>query len=209
MNRSALSSGDSVFYSAFHMESVILASASPQRKALLEGLGLPFTVAVSTVDEDGHPERSPRDRALVLAQMKAQEVAAKHPGAFVIGCDTLVVTADGDLHEKPANADEARRMIGKQSGRACVVHSGLCVIGPSGAYSDVSSSTVHFTELSSEQIDWWISTNLWQGRSGAFQIDGPGQLMIEKLEGDWTSVVGLPVFLLGRLLEQAGYPLWK
>jgi septum formation protein len=85
------------------------------------------------------------------------------------------------------------------------VHSGLCVIDAAGqAYEGLSSSSVHFAPLSDEDIDWWIDTKEWEGRSGAFQIDGRGQLMIERIEGDWTSVVGLPVFLLGRLLGKAG-----
>ena len=72
----------------------------------------------------------------------------------------------------------------------------------------MSSSSVTFRPLSAQDMDWWMKTRLWEGRSGGFQIDGPGQLMIERLEGDFTSVVGLPVYLLGQLLLKAGYPLF-
>ena len=186
---------------------LILASASPQRKTLLEGLGMKFDVVVSSVDESSHPESDPAKRALVLAKMKAQDVASQKPNCFVIGCDTLVVTNKGKLLEKPADASEARMMLALQSGAVSVVHSALCVIGPDGKSAEgVSSSDVHFKKLSEKEMDWWIGTKLWQGRSGAFQIDGSGQLMIERIEGDWTGVVGLPVFLLGELLNNVE---WK
>jgi len=189
------------------MEILILASSSPQRKTLLEGLGIPFDVHPSSVDEDAHPERAPGPRAQVLAEEKARNVAAAHPGRWVVGCDTLVVSPSGELHEKPVDADDARRMIKAQSGGECIVHSGLCVLTPAGAASsDLSTSLVTFAPLAPQDIEWWINTGLWQGRSGAFQIDGLGQMLISRLQGDWTSVVGLPVFLLGRLLREAGYP---
>jgi septum formation protein len=188
------------------METIVLASASPQRRVLLDGLGVPFEVHPSGVDEDAFPEREPATRAQLLAEAKARDVEKAHPGRWIVGCDTLVVSPDGALHEKPVHADDARRMIEAQSGGLCIVHSGLTVLAPNGtAASDVSSSTVRFATLTPRDIDWWISTGLWRERSGAFQIDGPGQLMIERVEGDWTGVVGLPVFLLGRLLREAGY----
>ncbi len=190
------------------MQKLILASASPQRKRLLEGLGLEFTVYPSNFNEAEHNESDPAERAKQLARLKAEDVAQVFPEAFVIGCDTLVVSPSGDLYEKPGDALEAERMIRSYSAKACTVHSGLCVIAPKGsAFESVSSSKVHFKKLTDADVEWWVQTKLWQDRSGAFQIDGLGQLMIEQLEGDWTSVVGLPVFLLGELLQKAGYSL--
>ncbi len=185
---------------------IILASSSPQRKALLEGLSVPFEVIPSTVDEDNHPETDPRNRSVILANLKAKEVAAKNPGTIVIGCDTLVVSADGQLLEKPKDPEDARRMLEAQSGATSLVFSALCVIDAQGkAHEDVSLSSVRFSALTARDIDWWIGTNLWRGRSGAFQIDGLGQIMISHMEGDWTGVVGLPVYVLGALLRRAGY----
>lgn len=136
--------------------------------------------------------------------MKAQEVAARHTDCWIIGCDTLVESADGDLLEKPVDADEARAMLKKQSGKTSTVHSALTLISDAGnVYSGLSSSRVTFKALSEKDIEWWIHTDQWRDRSGSFQIDGLGQLMISNLEGDWTSVVGLPVFLLGQLFEEA------
>lgn len=188
---------------------IILASASPQRRALLQGLGIPFDVQPSSVDEKSHPEKSdPAARAQVLAREKAQDVAAKRKNRWVLGCDTLVVATDGSILEKPTDAEDARRMLRLQSGSVSVVHSGLTLISPEGKiFEGISSSRVHFKALSDAEVEWWIGTNQWKDRSGSFQIDGLGQLMIEYLEGDWTSVVGLPVFLLGELLRKAGYPL--
>ncbi len=186
-------------------EQVILASASPQRKTLLEGLGVLFVVIPSAVDEACCLEKDPAKRAVVLSELKARDVAAKNPDTWVIGSDTLVVAADGTLLEKAQSDDEARMMIEKQSGKASVIHSGLCLIDPTGkSYSGLSSSRVLFRSLTKLDIDSWIESGLWKDRSGSFQIDGKGQLLIEKLEGDWTSVVGLPVYLLGELCRKAG-----
>jgi len=186
------------------MKRLILASASPQRKTLLEGLGLSFDVIPSTIEEDHHPEKDPLQRSKGLARLKALDVKSSHDDAIVIGCDTLVVTEDGMLLEKPSSPDEARTMMRLQSGKTSQVHSALCVVDAKGhVHEDVSSSSVTFKNLSTEDIEWWVSTKLWEGRSGGFQIDGLGQLMISHIDGDWTGIVGLPIFTLGRLLEEA------
>ncbi|MDD5103366.1 MAG: Maf family protein [Candidatus Peribacteraceae bacterium] len=188
---------------------LILASASPQRKQLLAGLNIPFTVCVTGVeDESDVAHRDPVERAQFFARLKAQHAHSVHPDAWIIGCDTLVVSSDGMLLEKPKNAEEARVMIQLQSGKTSVVHSGLCIVNPQGKVQEgMSTSSVTFKRLSPQEVDWWIGTGLWEGRSGSFQIDGLGQLMIERIEGDWSSVVGLPVFLLGQLLKKAGWDL--
>jgi septum formation protein len=190
------------------MDSIILASTSPQRKQLLESIGLTFSVIPSQVNEEACTEMDPAKRALLLAREKAREVSERHRGQWVIGGDTLVVAADGTRLEKPIDADDARQMLRLHSGATSIVHSGLAIIRPDGAMFDgLSSSSVTFKTMTDADIDWWIGTNLWEGRSGGFQIDGLGQLMIERIDGDWTSIVGLPVFLLGELFMQAGHPI--
>ncbi len=192
------------------MQRLILASASPQRKSLLEGLGLQCTVRPSNFDEESCDIRDPVERCRHLAAHKALAVHEKFPDSFVIGCDTLVVSANGTLLEKAPDAASARSMIGALSGTSCDVHSALSVVDPRGRHHEgISSSIVTFKKLTPQEVDWWISTNLWRDRSGSFQIDGPGQLLISRIEGDWTSVVGLPVYLLGELLRKAGYELWN
>ena len=159
--------------------------------------------------ESDSAETDPAKRCSALAKMKAEDVSAKHLDAAVLGCDTLVAAADGTLLEKPVDARNARRMLRFLGGQEATVHSALHLIVPGrggGAYFGRNASGVRFRALTDADVEWWISTGLWRDRSGAFQIDGPGQLLIERLEGDWTGVVGLPVFLLGRLLKEAGTP---
>ncbi len=187
------------------MHPLILASASPQRAALLAGLGLTFSAIPSRIEEEMCTERDPAQRAVRLAREKAQEVGERHRGEWIIGCDTLVVAPDGSLLEKPLDEADARRMLVLQSGGTSIVHSGLAVLSPAGVMMDgLSSSSVTFKSLSADEIDWWLRTDLWRGRSGAFQIDGLGQLMIERIEGDFTSIVGFPVFLFGELARKVG-----
>lgn len=190
------------------MPRLVLASASPQRKSLLAGLGVDFEVIPSGLNEADHSEKDPVRRAAALARLKAEDIAAQRPDHVIIGCDTLVVSPDGALYEKPEHERDVERMLRSYSGKSCLVHSALCIVSSSGdLFEGVSSSAVTFKTLTESDIAWWISTKLWQDRSGGFQIDGLGQLLIEKIAGDWTSVVGLPVFLLGTLLEEAGVPL--
>lgn len=190
------------------MEPLILASASPQRKRLLEGLGVEFVIVPSQVNEALCTESDPAKRAVMLAREKAQEVSERHRGRWIIGCDTLVVAPNGTLLEKPVDETDARRMLQLQSGGTSVVHSGLALLSPAGVLLDgLSSSDVRFKKLSEEEIDWWMKTGLWNDRSGSFQIDGLGQLMIEEIRGDWTSIVGLPLFLLGEVAQKAGLAL--
>lgn len=184
---------------------LILASSSPQRKNLLDGLRLPFTVVCSRINEEGELEKDPVRRAQHLARLKAQDVHAKHPNSVVIGCDTLVVASDSTLLEKPKDETEARIMLDHHSGKTSVVHSAVCVIDTKGnLHEGMDSSSVTFATLNEEDKDWWISTNLWQGRSGGFQVDGLGQMLISHIEGDWTGIVGLPIYLVSTLLKKAG-----
>ncbi|OGJ72573.1 septum formation protein Maf [Candidatus Peribacteria bacterium RIFOXYC1_FULL_54_13] len=183
----------------------VLASASPQRRLLLQGLGLDFIVCASEKAESVCMEADPAERAKILARLKADDVSTQYPDAWVLGGDTLVVSSRGELLEKPLNADDARRMLRLHSGSVSAVHSTLCLRSPAGEfYEGLSTSKVYFRELSDEDIAWWIGTELWRDRSGAFQIDGQGQLLISHMEGDWSGVVGLPVFLFGELCRRAG-----
>ena len=157
------------------------------------------------IDESTFPQRDPVERSQSLARLKAEDVASRRKDAWVVGCDTLVVSADGEIFEKPEDEKQACYQISAQSGRTSIVHSGLCLISPTGkTFEGISSSEVRFKKLSAEEIDWWIGKRLWEGRSGSFQIDGLGQLMIEEIKGDWTSIVGFPVFLFGEMSREAG-----
>src|SRR3989338_10772228 len=124
------------------MNSLILASASPQRKTLLAGLGITFEVIPSAVDESAFGERDPVRRAELLSTLKAREVASRHPSSIIIGCDTLVVSAGEEILEKPRDAQDALRMLRLQSGRTSIVHSGVTVISGGKEFSGISSSSV-------------------------------------------------------------------
>ena len=221
---------------------MILASRSPQRKEILERLGVEFEVIPSDLDESTIIESDPIERAKKLAEAKAADVAAKHPGRWTIGVDTLVVSADGELLEKPVDADDARRMLKLHSGRTSMVHSALCLMrchgerrrtmtlvdnrsvppfvsappSANGAtegrqddnlparpeiYSDLSTAHVTFNSLDDETIEWWIASNLWQDRSGAFQIDGVGERLVASLDGEFETVVGFPVRLFQDMIK--------
>ena len=184
---------------------LILASASPQRKTLLQEIGVSFQAIPSSIDENACDEENPGKRTEILALLKARDVHASHKNDWVLGCDTLVEAHDGTILEKPVDANDAKRMIALQSGKISHVHSALALISPDGSeHVGLSTSHVRFATLDSKTIDEWTEKGLWKDRSGAFQIDGSGQMLIEHLEGDWTGVVGLPVFLFGQLCTKAG-----
>jgi septum formation protein len=114
----------------------------------------------------------------------------------------------GELLEKPVDAADAARMLRVLSDSTALCHSGICVVHNERIARGLCTTAVTFTDLSDEMIDWWVRHGGWQGCAGAFQIEGMAQLLIRKIEGDFTSVVGLPVFELGRLLRELQYPLW-
>lgn len=172
-------------------------------------LGLPFEVVPSTVDEPAIPEPVPSRRAQLLARLKAEDVASSRQDRIVIGCDSVVETASEILLEKPTDADDARRMLQLLSGKTAYCHSGVCVVGNGKSAVGLCTTRVTFAELSPEMIEWWIAQGGWEGCAGAFQIEGRCQLLINKIEGDFTSVVGLPVYVLGKLLRDVDYPLWE
>ncbi len=182
----------------------ILASQSPQRREILEKLGIDFEVIPSNFDESQIAESDPIERAKMLARAKAEVIAQKNPDRWVIGVDTLVVSADGELLEKPVDAADAERMLTVQSGRVSTVHSALCLIKNDVCRLEASTARVTFRELSDEDVAWWINSGLWRERSGGFQIDGEGHRIIEHLEGEFETVVGFPVALFAALLQEVG-----
>jgi septum formation protein len=176
---------------------VVLASRSPQRREILERLGVRFEVVVPEVDEV--TEGDPGDAVLENARRKA--AAARAVDALVIGCDTDVVV-DGRPLGKPADEDAARGFLELLSGRSHEVLSGLCLLGPAPDRSceGVASSVVTFRKLSRHDIDRYLASGEWRDRAGAYAIQGLGAMLAEHVEGDLSNVIGLPV---GLLLELA------
>ncbi len=172
---------------------LILASGSPQRRAILEQLGIPFSVTVSGVPE---LEQGPADEvALENARRKASAVAVRHPEAVVLGADT-VVELDGAIYGKPADRGQAAEMLRALSGRRHEVVGGLCLIEGDLTRTAVVRTAVTFRQLSSALLDWYLSSGEWAERAGAYAIQGRGAALVESVEGDYLNVVGLPVSAL-------------
>ena len=175
---------------------MILASRSPQRRAILEQLGIAFGVEAPEVEEltEGDPRRLVRENAM----RKARAVAAR--GERVLGADTAVVL-DGRVFGKPRDEQEAETFLRRLSGRTHEVMSGIAVREPDGAErSDVAVTRVRFRRLESPDLAWYLATGEWRERAGAYAIQGRGAALVEEIEGDYWNVVGLPVAALLRLI---------
>jgi septum formation protein len=175
---------------------VILASGSPQRKAILAQLGVDFRVEVPQVEElgEGEPRQVVRENAL----RKARAVVA--PDDRVLAADTAVVL-DGRIFGKPADEGEAETFLRRLAGRTHDVMSGIALREPGGAErSDVAVTKVRFRHLEQRDIDWYIGTGEWVGRAGGYAIQGKCAALVEEIEGDYWNVVGLPVAALLRLV---------
>ncbi|HEX5983966.1 MAG TPA: nucleoside triphosphate pyrophosphatase [Solirubrobacterales bacterium] len=172
---------------------LVLASGSPQRREILQKLGIEFEVVVPGVEEltSGDPER------LVVenARRKAQAVGE---GGLVVACDTDVVL-DGEVLGKPADAAEARAYLDRMSGRAHTVMSGLVVLEDGEERSGVEKTTVTFKDLSDPEKERYVRFGEWEGRSGGYAIQTLGSSLVARLEGSVSNVVGLPVGLLAEL----------
>jgi septum formation protein len=182
---------------------VILASRSPQRRELLERLGVEFEVAVPDVEELG--EGDPGNAMLENARRKAAAVQAQ--GALVIGCDTDVVV-DGRALGKPADEETAREFLELLSGRSHEVLSGLALLGPEPdrVREGVARSLVTFRNLGLEVIGNYLASGEWRERAGGYAIQGLGSTLAERVEGDLSNVIGLPVSLLLELAPELWGP---
>lgn len=195
------------------MTTLVLASASAGRRATLSRAGAEPVVVVSAVDEDAVVARygvtDPEDIALVLARAKAEDVAARTDlpdDGLVVGCDS-VLALDGQVHGKPADAEQARRRWRLMRGRSGVLHTGHWVVdtrstGDGGTLGAVASATVHFAELDDAEIDAYIATGEPLRVAGAFTVDGYGGPFVAGIEGDHHTVVGLSLPLLRSLLQR-------
>jgi len=180
---------------------LLLASTSPQRRAILEQLGIPFDVVAPTYVEHDSPDADPVELVRTHARGKARSVAAGADGRPVLGVDTAVVL-DDVTYGKPANATDAERMLERLSGRTHVVVSGLCLL--TAAWEEVSdeSTRVTFRTLTPRDLAHYVELREWEGRAGAYAIQGAGAALVEQIDGDYLNVVGLPASLLVRLLAE-------
>lgn len=186
------------------MQKIILASASPRRQELLRLITEEFTVCPADADETLPDGLSIERQIETLAERKAADVAGKNPDCAVIGSDTMVVV-DGKPLGKPADAADARRMLRLLSGRAHEVITGLAVLSPAGNRIGHRTTRVNFRRLTDAEIDRYIATGEPLDKAGAYGIQGRGATLITGIEGDYFSVVGLPVELLYTMLVELGY----
>jgi septum formation protein len=169
---------------------LVLASRSPQRRAILEQLGVPFVERpTDVVEEDaGEPEAVAAGNALSKAR-----AAGANEGEIVLGVDTLVAT-ELEIWGKPPSADAAAATLRHLSGRTHVVVSGVAVLRPGGGVqAAIASTRVTFRTLDDDLVEWYVASREWEGRAGGYAIQGRGAALVQRIDGDYLNVVGLPV----------------
>ena len=203
---------------------LILASTSPRRHELLALLHLPFEIVEPAYVERLNPHLSPAGQARLFAEGKARSCQDLFADSLIIGCDTLI-ELDSNVLGKPSDRADAARMLQRLGGQKHFIHSGVVVLSTSTGqlHSAVESVQVWFKPLSSSDVDTYVVTGESLGKAGAYGIQGAGAELIERIEGDYTAAVGLPLHTLAQLLgrfgmivpidlnslyEQKAYPNW-
>jgi septum formation protein len=182
---------------------LILASASPRRMHLLREAGYVFEVDPAHVDESELSGEAPCAYVVRVAALKARAVAARHPDDIVLAADTTVVI-DGDMLGKPADDNDARRMLGRLSGRTHEVLTGVVLIRAGGQASATVRTGVRFRALAPEEIDWYVASGEPRDKAGAYGVQGLASRFVASVEGSYSNVVGLPVGEVRALLEAEG-----
>ncbi|MGA2591056.1 MAG: Maf family protein [Bryobacteraceae bacterium] len=183
---------------------LVLASRSPRRREILQQAGIPFVVRPADVDETPRPQESPRDYVARVAAEKACAVAAG-PGDIVLGADTTVVV-DGEMLGKPRNSADAARMLEMLSGRRHDVLTGICLKSAARVIADYAETGVWFASLSRQEIADYAASGEPMDKAGAYAIQGLAGKFIQRIEGCYFNVMGLPIALLYqhlRILETA------
>jgi septum formation protein len=188
-----------------NMRTIILASASPRRKELLEKTGLKFKVDESGIEERVAEGLTPHAVAKFLSREKARDVARRHKDCLIISADTIVVLK-GKVFGKPKNEGESKMMLNALSGRAHYVISGFTILDTlSGKeISKTVETKVFLKRLDADEIDAYVRSGEPFGKAGAYGIQGLGSVMIRKIEGDFFNVVGLPLNALAENLKKFG-----
>ena len=180
---------------------LLLASTSPQRRAILEQLGIPFDVIAPKYEERDVEAQNALRIVQEHAQGKARSVVDEADGRPVIGVDTAVVLG-GEVFGKPADAGEAEQMLERLSGQRHAVISGLCLLTPGWEFVDADTTLVTFRTLTPRDLAAYVGSGEWENRAGAYAIQGRGAALVESIQGDYLNVVGLPASLLVRVLAE-------
>jgi septum formation protein len=191
------------------MEKLILASKSPRRAEILRAVGWEFEAIAADIDETRYASEDAVSYVKRLAQTKAETVAKKTPERLVLGADTVVLIGD-EILGQPRDDEDARRMLQMLNGQWHSVLTGVALVAAAQSSASARSQVVvdhettgvRFAEMSSGEIDWYVSTGEPRGKAGAYAIQGRGALFIEEVQGDYFNVVGLPVRLVYELLDR-------
>jgi septum formation protein len=178
---------------------LLLASTSPQRRAILHQLGIPFDAVAPRYEEHDPPEADAEQLVYEHAVGKARSVLEQADDRPVLGVDTTVVLG-GRLYAKAKNAGDAERMLEELSGRTHAVVSGLCLATPAWEVVSAIATRVTFRKLTPRDLATYVASGEWEGRAGAYAIQGRGGALVRRVEGDYLNVVGLPASLLVQLL---------
>jgi septum formation protein len=187
--------------SSSSFDPLLLASTSPQRRVILDQLGIVFDVVAPDYVEHDPPDVDAVELVREHALGKARSVAAQAGNRPVLAVDTAV-SLGGRIYGKPANAEEAERMLEQLAGETHVVVSGLCLLTPGWELVEHESTQVTFRELTPRELAHHMTHGEWEGRAGGYAIQGRGASLVEKIEGDYLNVVGLPAALLVRILAE-------
>jgi septum formation protein len=187
--------------SSHTVDPILLASTSPQRRVILEQLGIAFDMVAPDYVEDDPPEADAVELVREHARGKARSVVAQAGNRPVLGVDTAV-SLGGRIFGKPAGAEEAERMLEELAGETHVVVSGLCIVTPGWELVEHASTHVTFRALTPRELAHHMTHGEWEGRAGGYAIQGRGAALVEQIEGDYLNVVGLPAALLVRILAE-------
>ena len=190
-----------------NMRTVVLASASPRRRELLQThFSMPFTVRAPSVKETMPFGLSPAETVMELARVKAESLMAEgFADVLIIAADTIVC-CDGEVLGKPRSEDDAARMLRLLSGRRHEVYTGLALLDRDGLLLEAEKTAVFFRDLSDDEIACYVRTGEPMDKAGAYGIQGKAALFVRRIEGDYYNVVGLPICRLGQMLNRKGVP---
>ena len=182
---------------------IILASSSPRRRELLSMIGLNYVIKTSGEEEVQPHGLPPAEFVKTLALQKAQPVANLHPGDCVIGADTIVYL-EGDILGKPHTPDVAKAYLSRMQGKKHVVFTGVAVLKNGKADVRHCETTVTFSPMTEREIDAYVATGEPLDKAGAYGVQGPGGIFVERVEGNYFNVIGLPLPMLYKMLIDAG-----
>ncbi len=187
--------------------SLILASESPRRRALLKQIGVvPDAILPANIDETARPHELPRPLVKRLAHEKARAIATQHKDSLILAADTIVACGRRIL-PKPKDENEAVSCLRLLSGRAHHVYTAICLIDQNNQHNErLVDTRVHIKRLSESEISAYLSSGEWQGKAGGYGIQGRAAMFVQSLNGSYSNVVGLPLFETSQLLKGCGYP---